>query len=187
MYTLIITAAFALILVAMAMFIVIKKKNQKEITKVLDKAESETAIEHTKKEFLCTRNEQKFLFALQKAISSHNHLIHCQTSLIELVEPVEFRHKSKAWTKRVDFVITDTSSKILAVIELDDYTHKQNKRIKRDKYVNQALSGNHPLVRFATTNFYKPENIAEALEVKAMILNQFKSLNDKPTEQKKIA
>jgi len=80
----------------------------------------------------------------------------CQTSLIELVESVEFRYRSK---------------------ELDDHTHKQCKRINCDKYVNQALNGHHPLIRIQTTNFYEPELIADILEKKASIPNAFNDEN----------
>ena len=93
--------------------------------------------EHRKKEFLTTKNERKLFFALQKVLNSKKCMVHCQTSLIALVEPLE--DKGRAWSKRMDFVITDTASKILAVIELDDSSHLRSDRQARDKYVNLGL------------------------------------------------
>lgn len=131
-----------------------------------------TGIEHKKHEHLTTDNERKLFFALRKALSA-KYLIHCQTSLIALVEPVEFRYKSKAWSKRVDFVITDTATKVIGVIELDDSTHKQKKRIERDKYVNNAFEDKHPLIRLPTKKFYEPKELAKTFEEKLGIENIF--------------
>ncbi len=69
-------------------------------------------------DLLATENEKKFLLALQKALKD-KYLIHCQTSLIAMVDPVNFKDKPRAYSKRMDFVITDTATKILAVIELE--------------------------------------------------------------------
>ena len=100
-------------------------------------------------------------------------MIHSQVPLISLAKPVDYRHNSKSWAKRVDFVITDTATKVVAVIELDDSTHNQKKRVERDNYVNYALKGHHPLVRINTEKFYMPEKIAALLESEAGIKNQF--------------
>lgn len=136
------------------------------------KATSTETIKHKKQEYLATKNERKFLFALQKALKDKC-LIHCQTSLIAIVEPVNFKDKSRAYSRRMDFVITDTATKILAVIELDDSSHNQPKRIKRDKYVNAALKPHHPLIRIPIDKFYSPEKIADILEKNANIKNEF--------------
>jgi len=131
------------------------------------------SIAHRKKDYLATRNEQKLYFALQKALDK-KYVVHCQTSLIALVEPVEYKHRKRAWSKRMDYVITDTATKIVAVIELDDASHSNAKRIARDDYVNDALQNHHPLIRIPTMPFYKPELIAEILEEQAGISSIFK-------------
>ena len=133
-------------------------------------------ILHRKQEYLCTENERKLFFCLRKALDDR-YLVHCQTSLIALVEPLLFKNKSKAWSKRIDFVITDTATKIIAVIELDDSSHQQRKRIIRDKYVHDALSPHHAFIRIATEQFYDPSIIANALEVQAGIPNRFEHFN----------
>ncbi len=130
-------------------------------------------IKHKKQEYLATENEKKLLFTLQKVLNKDKYLIHCQTSLIAIVDPINFKDKSRAYSKRMDFVITDTATKILAVIELDDSSHSQPKRIKRDKYVNDALNTHHPLIRIPTNKFYNPREIADILEKNANIKNEF--------------
>lgn len=116
-------------------------------------------------------------FALQKALPSE-YVIHSQVSLMALVTPVDFKDNSKTWAKRMDFVITDKSTRILAVIELDDSTHNRKKRQERDKYVNQVLEGHHPLVRFNTERFYEPSYLARVLESKTEIrCNKFDAIS----------
>lgn len=154
------------ILVVIFVFFIgkIKAKRQKPENKVKDE------IVHRKVEYLATENERKLFYALRKSLNE-KYLVHCQTSLIALVDPIEYKYKSKAWSKRMDFVITDTATKILCVIELDDASHKQKKRMKRDEYVNSALENNHVLIRLQTQNFYEPEKLAELFETKLGIKN----------------
>jgi len=128
-------------------------------------------VDHKKKTYLTTENERKLYFALQKALTSQ-YMIHCQVPLIALVEP-PYQYRTKSWAKRLDFVITDTASKIIAVIELDDASHNRKDRVERDNYVNYALKGHHPLIRLPTEKFYAPEKIAELLATQAGIANQF--------------
>ena len=129
-------------------------------------------VDHKKLDYLATENERKLYFSLQKALTD-KYIIHSQVALFALVKPLDYRHNSKSWAKRMDFVITDTATKVLAVIELDDSTHNQKKRIERDNYVNYALKGHHPLIRINTEKFYDPEKIATLLETEAGIKNHF--------------
>ncbi|NNN99448.1 DUF2726 domain-containing protein [Vibrio sp. B1-2] len=137
-----------------------KRKAKFELTDV--PIPSNVKIEHKKQSHLATENERKLYFALQKALPSE-YVIHSQVSLMALVKPVDFKHNSRTWAKRMDFVITDKTTKILAVIELDDSTHNWKKRQERDQYVNEVLDGHHPLVRFNTKHFYEPSEIAKVL------------------------
>ncbi len=132
------------------------------------KEPSRIKVKHKKQEFLATRNEQKLYFALQKALPPE-YVIHSQVSLMALVQPVNFKDNSRTWAKRMDFVITDKATKVLAVIELDDSTHNWKKRQERDQYVNDVLEGHHPLIRFNTKSFYEPSEVAEALSLKTEI------------------
>ncbi|EKF9771356.1 MULTISPECIES: DUF2726 domain-containing protein [Vibrio] len=142
--------------------------NSKNLTKlkVVDDIESESSnyekIEHVKQTHLATENERKLYFALQKVLPS-DYIIHSQVSLMALIKPVNFKHNSRTWAKRVDFVITDKATKVLAVIELDDSTHHWKKRQERDRYVNDVLDGHHTLIRIQTKRFYEPSEIAAIL------------------------
>ncbi|MFK8027803.1 MAG: DUF2726 domain-containing protein [Gammaproteobacteria bacterium] len=147
---------FALLAIARIYFTVNKPTNS---------SSTKSPILHKKREYLCTENEKKFFYALQEALKG-KYFVHCQTSLIALVEPIEFKHKSKAWSKRMDFVITDKSTRVLAVIELDDSTHKQKKRIARDEYVNDVLNPHHPLIRIPSRKFYDPKEMLKLIEEK---------------------
>ncbi|CAK4075898.1 hypothetical protein VDT1_4284 [Vibrio sp. 16] len=118
--------------------------------------------EHKASSHLATPNEQRFYLALKEATPSC-YEIHCQVSLMALVQPVDWKNNSRTWAKRMDFVITDHQTKIVVVIELDDRTHNWKKRIKRDKYVNEVLSKHHRLVRFKSQRVYNPAEIREEL------------------------
>lgn len=144
----------------------IPKRNSPVSTGIPD--EPKVKVEHKKQSYLATENERKLYFALQKALPS-DYVIHSQVSLMALVKPVNFKHNSRTWAKRMDFVITDKATKVLAVIELDDSTHNWKKRQERDQYVNEALEGHHKLVRFSTKRFYEPSEIAKVLELETEI------------------
>lgn len=116
---------------------------------------------YTKKKYLTTHNEKKFYFALQKAVPRWVK-IHCQTSMAALLDTDSDEARRKIWAKRVDFVLTDSNSNILAIIELDDSSHLKEKRVARDMFVNEILTV-HNLVRFKSEKFYYPENIKETL------------------------
>lgn len=118
-------------------------------------------IKSTKKVYLATENEKKLFYCLQKVLKQR-YYVHCQTSLIALSEPEE--SKQLAWSKRVDFVITEKDTKIVAVIELDDLSHNKEDRVQRDKYVNKLLEEKHPLIRIQSSKFYEPKYVASRLE-----------------------
>lgn len=120
--------------------------------------QSQTIPEHKRSSHLATENERRFHDALLLAIPS-DYRIHCQVSLMALVQPVQWKDNSRTWAKRMDFVITDKQTQVLVVIELDDKTHNWKKRKARDEYVNKVLEGHHKLVRFKSARTYDPEHI----------------------------
>ena len=104
---------------------------------------------YQKKQFLCSKSEIR-LFKYLTQILPRDYYIHCQTSLISLLKPADFRSARMIWAKRVDYVITDRDCEILLVIELDDRSHERKDRKKRDKFVNKILKDKHPLLRITT-------------------------------------
>ena len=126
-------------------------------------------IRHKKKSHLATENERKLYYALLN-ILPENYVVHSQVSLLALVEPVERKHISRVWAKRMDYVITDGSTKVLAVIELDDATYNWESRRKSDEYKNHALAGHHELLRINTQKYYKQSDIKALLEAETGIV-----------------
>ena len=72
--------------------------------------------------------------------------------------------KGKEWwalfgkikSKHIDFAISD-NMRIVALIELDDYSHQRSDRQKRDEFVNNALStaGYNVIRTYGDTNVIK--------------------------------
>ncbi|EGR0760465.1 DUF2726 domain-containing protein [Vibrio parahaemolyticus] len=120
-------------------------------------------VPHKKHNTLCSKSETIFYKALLDILPSE-YIVHCQVSMMALVQPVNFKDNSKTWAKRVDFVITDRDTKVIAVIELDDSSHRQKKRQERDLYVNAAFAGHHKLLRFEAMGNYDPISIASVIE-----------------------
>jgi hypothetical protein len=93
---------------------------------------------------LFTRNEWQNYKKL-KAIADEKGLVVCpKVRLFDIIEPrldkkrkLTYRYKIQA--KHVDFVICDRDMKILAILELDDNSHYDPERIKRDDFVNMIL------------------------------------------------
>lgn len=125
-------------------------------------------IEHQKHTHLATADEQKLYHAL-RSILPEDHLIHCQVSLIALVEPLDYRQRSRAWSKRMDYVITDSSTRILAAIELDDPTHSLPDRKRADAYKNHALAPHHPLIRLPSQKSYSTAGLRHLIEAETSI------------------
>ncbi len=121
------------------------------------------SVPHKKSTYLATKTERRFYKVLQELLPEE-YVIHSQVSLMALVQPANFKDNSRTWAKRMDYVITDRDTKVLAVIELDDSSHRQKKRQERDIYVNNALNGHHPLLRFEARSSYDKTNIATVLE-----------------------
>jgi very-short-patch-repair endonuclease len=67
--------------------------------------------------------------------------------------------------KHVDFVICDSKTLfIIGVIELDDKSHNQNSRKKRDSFVNDAFSSaGIPIIRFPARAAYNVSSIRDTI------------------------
>lgn len=136
-------------------------------TKVLE-SNKHSSVPHRKNTYLATKTERKFYKVLQELLPDE-YVIHSQVSLMALVQPTNFKDNSRTWAKRMDYVITDRDTKVLAVIELDDSSHRQKKRQERDIYVNNALKGHHPLLRFEAKSSYDKNHVATVIERDTLI------------------
>ncbi|EHZ2723569.1 TPA: DUF2726 domain-containing protein [Vibrio parahaemolyticus] len=141
-----------------------------------DVSNKTNSVPHKKSTYLSTKTERRFYKVLQELIPDE-YVIHSQVSLMALVQPTNFKDNSRTWAKRMDYVITDRDTKVLAVIELDDSSHRQKKRQERDIYVNNALKGHHPLLRFEAKSSYDKNHVATVIERDTLIkCREFKSV-----------
>lgn len=120
---------------------------------------------YTKKDYLLTQTELKF-YKLLKQITDELNLVICpQVTLYEIVNNKDYKGFNKIQNKSIDFVITEPNLKIKLCIELDDYTHKKEKRVKRDEFINKLFSDlGIKLIRIPVQNFYNLEEIKSKIE-----------------------
>jgi hypothetical protein len=75
------------------------------------------------------------------------------------------RHLNRILAKHLDFVLChpESSAPILA-IELDDSSHREGKRRKRDSFVDAALdAADLPLLRVPVRKSYSPRELADMI------------------------
>lgn len=120
---------------------------------------------YTKKEYLLTPTELKF-YKLLKTITDELNLTICpQVSLYGILRNNDFKDFNKIQSKSIDFVITEQNLKIKMCIELDDQSHYQAKRIKRDEFVNKLFHDlNIKLIRVPVQSFYNLEELKEKIK-----------------------
>lgn len=93
---------------------------------------------------LFTRNEWQNYKKLREIAEVRGFVVCPKVRLFDLIEPrhdkkkkLTYRYKIQA--KHVDFVICDRDMNIKAILELDDGSHYDPERIKRDEFVNTIL------------------------------------------------
>jgi very-short-patch-repair endonuclease len=107
---------------------------------------------HCKK--LQTNNEEALYKRLKEALPEYH--IFAQVQLSRFID-VKKGHDFNQWFNRinrmsVDFVVCDESLKVLAVIELDDSSHRDPHRQKQDDKKNKALkSAGIKIIRWQKT------------------------------------
>lgn len=96
-----------------------------------------------KSKLLLTENEQEFFARLIMALPDL--YIFPQVAFSALMEPVNYSdntQKMSIWNtfnkKYADYVVTDKSFKVVAIVELDDCTHNSEKDNIRDDMLKQA-------------------------------------------------
>jgi len=120
---------------------------------------------YTKKEYLLTQTELKF-YKLLKQVTDELNLIICpQVTLYQVIQNKNFKDFNKIQNKSIDFVIAEPNLKIKLCIELDDYTHNKNKRVKRDEFINKLFSDlGIKLIRIHVQNFYNLEELKQKIQ-----------------------
>lgn len=95
---------------------------------------------------LLTKREWSEYQILKIAADRKGLLVCPKVRLLDLVVPKQDARNSKGlmarvMSKHVDFVICDQNMEVVCIIELDDTTHLQKERIKRDQFVDAVLTG----------------------------------------------
>ena len=99
------------------------------------------------KRYIITLNELKFYEILLEISKELDLMLFTQVSLyniIEMNDKLNYTERqsyfNKIANKSIDFVLADKKDcRIKLCIELDDTTHKKQKRIERDKFINKLF------------------------------------------------
>lgn len=119
----------------------------------------------SKKKYLLTQNELKFYKLLKQITDKMGLTIFSQVVMYEIVNCSNYSEFNKIRSKSIDFVITDSSSKIQLCIELDDTTHNQQKRIERDKTISEIFEkAGVNFLRISVQNFYNLQELENRIK-----------------------
>lgn len=123
-----------------------EQSRQQEITNNQQKYKRYTQYYPYHKKYLLTKNEYYFYKKLKEITEPLNLQILAKIRLADLIE-VNTGLDSQKWgmyfgkikAKHIDFAIAE-DMKIIALVELDDYTHQRADRQERDIFVNDVLT-----------------------------------------------
>lgn len=105
-----------------------------------------------KKKELMTEYEYIFYKKLKENLKNTNLEIFAQVNLQAIIGIKPYQKgqqadRSRINRKYIDYVITQ-ENKIICCIELDDYTHEKEDRIKRDDFINELfIETNQKIIR----------------------------------------
>ena len=157
------------ILIAVPAFIYVKKNKKNDVTVVTLENVKEHKIDslgtYHKKKFL-TQNEILFLKKLKK-IFGDRYIIQPQVPLRMLVskDGEEYGQHANELNRYIDIGIFNQSYDILALVELNDQTHKLKERYERDLKVQEICQqAKIPLITFWTHGKQTDENIRYIIE-----------------------
>ena len=120
---------------------------------------------YVKKDYLLTKTELKFYKSLKQITDELNLVICPQVTLYQIVNNKNYKDFNKIKSKTIDFVITESNLKIKLCVELDDYTHTRDKRIKRDEFINKLFSDlGIKLIRIPVQNYYNLEELKNKIQ-----------------------
>ena len=98
---------------------------------------------------LLTNNEYRFYYNLVQLADKYNLSVQVKMRLADIIEVDKSKitnqeymsYFGKIKSKHIDFVLTHKyTMQMIATIELDDKSHEKQSRIKRDTFVNNALT-----------------------------------------------
>lgn len=128
---------------------------------------------YTPKVFVTTLNELKFYNILLEIAKELDLILFSQVSLYNIVSmrkdldySTHQKYFNKIASKTIDFVLVDKSScRIKLCIELDDSTHNKQKRIERDKFINELFESLEiNLLRYPVYNVYYKDPLKKKIK-----------------------
>ncbi len=143
------------------------------VSKALNTARSQsTSFRYVSRQSLYTAPELQFLEVLRQVIP-RTFTVTGKVRLADIVEPAKI-HKNKEYirafnkisSKHVDFVICNRLTyDIIAVIELDDSSHRLRSRQQRDILVDEIMTGAQiPIRHIRQSKHYNPDDLRVVLE-----------------------
>ena len=141
------------------------------LEKIVDKKQSENIIENNKlkyikKDYIFTPTELKFYRELLKITDELSLVIFPKIRLADIFKHNEYKDFNKVKSKHIDFLLCDKSNcKIRLAIELDDYSHYNNRALKNDNFKNEIFKQtNLPLIRIKVNNTYNLEELKQKIK-----------------------
>ncbi len=128
----------------------LKKQNEELKEKVVDEEELIEAEENREKfpyilaDSLLSSKEHKFYNSLKPITDKLGYTVLCKMRLADIIKVPKDTYESLRWfnyikAKHIDFVICNNKFELMALIEVDDYTHNFDNRKKRDDFVNKIF------------------------------------------------
>lgn len=156
-YITLIALAAALLISTLKNIKLSKNKNQEE--KEPESTPQEMPYE---KKMLLTKTEYSFYKTLKSKCDEANLLI-CPKVRLEDIANVTSKENVQKWrgyikSRHVDFIICDANLKVIAALELDDYSHNDKRAQKTDEFKNNLfVKIGIPLFRIKTNSKYEEE------------------------------
>lgn len=125
------------------------------------------------KRYVITKNELNFYTALLEVAKELDLIVFSQVSLYNILETksnLDYKTKTiffnKIASKSIDFVLVDKKNcRIKLCIELDDNTHKKEKRIERDNFINKLFKDLEiDLLRYPLYNIYYKDTLKKRIQ-----------------------
>ena len=129
--------------------------------------ERATASPYRFHRFLCSAGEWRFRAALEESVG-HRFDIMLQVRVAAVLKPRVHeweKHGRCVAQKAFDFVLVDKgTSHVRCAIELDDRTHEQRERQRRDRFLDSASRrAGLPLLRVRVRRSYDPDELGRAV------------------------
>ena len=132
--------------------------------------EPQEVYPYKKKRFLLSKAENSFYNVLLNVLENEDIYVCPMVRLADVIYTSDTenrqRYFNKIQSKHIDFLLCNKQFlNPLLAIELDDSSHNQSDRVKRDDFFNNALkSAGLPLLRIKAGYSYSPSSVKEQID-----------------------